>query len=184
MKWRKWNNRIHRDLGYLCFGLTIIYAVSGIAVNHARDWNPFYRVEVIRENIGPIITEARVLTEADIRRILDRLNLSGRYRSFRPDSNSLKIFLKDNTISVNLITGQTVREQVKRRFLFYEFNFLHLNRAKKWWTLVADIYAAALGITAITGLFVLRGKKGIAGRGAWLTGLGLAVPILSLWIYL
>ena len=39
MKWRKWNKIIHRDLGYLCFGLTIIYVISGVAVNHIATWN-------------------------------------------------------------------------------------------------------------------------------------------------
>lgn len=27
---RRWNNVLHRDIGYLCFGMTIIYAISGI----------------------------------------------------------------------------------------------------------------------------------------------------------
>ena len=31
-KWRRWNNVLHRDLGYLCVALTIVYAISGIAV--------------------------------------------------------------------------------------------------------------------------------------------------------
>ena len=28
---------IHRDVGYLVVGLTLIYAISGIAVNHIDD---------------------------------------------------------------------------------------------------------------------------------------------------
>ncbi len=43
-KWRKWNRAIHRDFGYLFFGMTIIYALSGIAINHLDDWNPNYKV--------------------------------------------------------------------------------------------------------------------------------------------
>ena len=43
-KWRKWFRIIHRDFGYLFFGMTIIYAVSGIAINHINDWNPNYVV--------------------------------------------------------------------------------------------------------------------------------------------
>ena len=42
MKWRKWNNILHRDLGYLFFGLTIIYVISGISLNHKHNWNPNY----------------------------------------------------------------------------------------------------------------------------------------------
>lgn len=48
MKWRRWNNIIHRDLGYLCAGLTIVYVVSGIAVNQVRDWNPNFKIESAR----------------------------------------------------------------------------------------------------------------------------------------
>jgi hypothetical protein len=40
-----WEYIIHRDLGYLCFGLTIIYVISGVAVNHIQDWNPNYVIE-------------------------------------------------------------------------------------------------------------------------------------------
>ena len=41
--WRKLNNALHRDVGYLIVGLTIVYGVSGLAVNHRADWNPSYR---------------------------------------------------------------------------------------------------------------------------------------------
>ena len=44
-KWRKWNNILHRDIGYIIVGLTLVYGVSGIAVNHTADWNPNYTVE-------------------------------------------------------------------------------------------------------------------------------------------
>ena len=54
MNWRKWNNILHRDIGYLCVGLTIIFAVSGIAVNHVENWNPNYKIEKIDFNINPI----------------------------------------------------------------------------------------------------------------------------------
>ena len=42
LNWRKWNRVVHRDFGYLFLGMTIIYALSGIAINHIKDWNPNY----------------------------------------------------------------------------------------------------------------------------------------------
>ncbi len=48
-KWRKWNRAVHRDFGYFFFGMVIIYALSGIAINHLDDWNPNY--VVITEDI-------------------------------------------------------------------------------------------------------------------------------------
>jgi hypothetical protein len=49
---------------------------------------------------------------------------------------------------------------------------------------MADLFAIVLGLLAITGLFVLKGKKGITGRGAWLTIAGIAIPVLFLILYL
>ena len=43
---------------------------------------------------------------------------------------------------------------------------------------------SALILVAITGLFVLKGKKGITGRGAWLTGAGVLIPLVFLVMYL
>jgi len=34
---RTWLRAIHRDVGYSAVGLTIVYAASGIAVNHVAD---------------------------------------------------------------------------------------------------------------------------------------------------
>ncbi len=45
MNLSKLNRITHRDIGYLIAGLTIIYAVSGIALNHKHDWNPNYIIE-------------------------------------------------------------------------------------------------------------------------------------------
>ena len=36
---RPWLRAIHRDVGYVAVGLTFVYALSGIAVNHITDWN-------------------------------------------------------------------------------------------------------------------------------------------------
>jgi hypothetical protein len=56
-------------------------------------------------------------------------------------------------------------------------NWLHLNRGKKAWTLVADTYAVMLLYLAISGLFMIPGRKGLLGRGAVIAALGAAVPV-------
>lgn len=186
MKWRKWNNIFHRDLGYLCCGLTLIYVISGIAVNHVNDWNPSYSVETLSSKIAPIsIEEKRPLTYPEIEEILIELDLEPLYlNKFQPDPGNIRIFQKGNTITVNIKTGDVIQQKVTKRPLLYHFNFLHLNHAKKLWTIMADIYAVLLGIVAITGLFVLKGKKGIKGRGAWLSGIGVLIPLVFLLVYL
>ncbi len=182
-KWRKWNRIIHRDFGYICVGLTIIYAVSGIAVNHVDTWNPNYSTKMVQTNIGQVTDNGKIGQE-DIRNILDKLEVEGKYKSsFFEDPETLKIFAENNTITVNLTTGDCVQEIITSRPLLHEFNFLHLNHPKKMWTYIADVYAVMLFVLAITGLFVIKGKKGIAGRGAWMTIIGIAIPVLFLILY-
>jgi hypothetical protein len=77
MKWRKFNIIIHRDLGYLCFGLTIIYAISGVAVNHIQDWNPTYVLEKIVSPVNLAGIESAD-NEGLTRSVLEQLGETGR----------------------------------------------------------------------------------------------------------
>ncbi|NTV14373.1 MAG: hypothetical protein HGA96_10660 [Desulfobulbaceae bacterium] len=183
MNWRQWNKAIHRDLGYLCFGLTIVYVISGVAVNHIDRWNPSYRVEHLHSTLEGQLN-ATSLDQAFIDSLLARLGESRRFlNSFRPDPQTLQVFVEGNTITVNLVTGEVFQEIVMPRPLLRQVNFLHLNHPKKLWSWFADLYAVSLGLLATTGLFVLQGKKGLSGRGAWLTALGLILPLFFIWLY-
>ncbi len=75
-------------------------------------------------------------------------------------------------------TGQVTDEGQRARFLLRAANWLHLNRGKRAWTYVADAYAAGLMLLAVSGMFMIAGKKGLFGRGALLVSLGVAVPVL------
>lgn len=179
LKWRKWFRVIHRDFGYMFFGVTLIYAVSGIAINHLDDWNPNY-----------VITTSEIQTSLDTdpekSEILDMLEKFGERSNYKnhyfPSDAGLKIFLKDGVVFVNLNSGKGLIEKSKRRPVFREMNYLHYNPIK-YWTWFSDLYAAALIALAITGIFLVRGKKGITGRGAWLTALGILIPLIYLFIY-
>jgi uncharacterized protein len=178
--WRRWNNILHRDIGYLVVGMTVIYGVSGIAVNHTADWNPSYHLEKRILEIEPIRTQVR---EEMVEQALARLGVGETPRNtFRPDPETLQLFFDRTAYSVDLPTGKVLVEDVRPRRVLFEFNQLHLNTPKSVWTYIADLYALSLVVVAITGLFVLKGRMGISGRGAWLTALGVMVPLLY-WAY-
>jgi hypothetical protein len=179
--WRRWNRAVHRDIGYLAAGLTVLYAVSGLAINHMADWNPNYRVVQAWREVGPLPAE---LPEEELARmLLDRLKVSERPRaSFQPDQDTLDVFMKAGKYSVDLPTGKVLFEAVEPRPVLFAFNRLHINAPKRAWTYIADLYAVGLLTLGITGLFILRGPNGIRGRGAWLTIAGCAVPLLY-WLW-
>lgn len=182
MNWRKINRVLHRDLGYIFFGMCIIYGLSGIALNHRHDWNPNYIIT--QKEIKVSLPEREGSFERpEVKKILEEIG-EGSYRTHIQSANNLRIFIEGGTININPQTGEGYLEKIKRRPVFYEVNFLHYNAPKKLWTWFSDIYAVALIIISITGLFILKGKNGITRRGAWLTGIGVIIPLILLYLYI
>ena len=183
MKWRRAVRLFHRDVGYVAAALTIIFSISGIAVNHIDDWNPNYIVETDTLRITPMTDS--ILTAETVRGyVVSQLSITDSIKShFRPSPNEIDIFLERKTVSANVKTGLVTIEKIKGRPVFRKMNFLHLNTPKKLWTWVSDIFAASLILLAITGLFMIKGKKGFKGRGKWLFILGMLIPIFFLFIY-
>ncbi len=174
---------MHRDFGFLFFGLTLVYSISGIALNHLDDWNPNYII--IREEIT-IENPARLypgVSKAEVKEVMKELGEEKNYKNhYFPESGQIKVFLKGGAAYINTESGYGLLEIVRRRPLFREMNYLHYNPQESWkW--ISDVFAGALIILAITGLFLIKGSKGITGRGAWLTILGILIPIIFLYIY-
>ncbi|MCU0286008.1 MAG: PepSY-associated TM helix domain-containing protein [Acidobacteria bacterium] len=183
MNWRKWNNIIHRDLGYFLVGLTIIYAISGIAANHLRQWDSNFIIEKKSFNLKNITSDTHV-DRALVDNILAQIGEGGKYKShFRSSPTRLQIFLESGVVDVHMETGQVELENKRNRPVLREFNFLHLNHARKAWTWAADIYAVGLFLLAVTGLFILKGKNGLKGRGKWFVIAGILVPLVFLFLY-
>ena len=183
-KWRKWNNILHRDIGYTLFTLTFIYAMSGVAVNHTHEWNPNYVVTHETIPVGPI-DRAAFDDRAAVEAMLGSAGLPTDYRTtFNKSPEVVRVFLEEGTVDVNVKAGTAEVELVQRRPVLHALNFLHLNHPKRLWTWVADAYAILLAFVALTGLFVRKGAKGLGGRGKWFVGAGLAVPVFFLILYL
>jgi hypothetical protein len=166
---------LHRDVGYLAVALTLAYAISGLAVNHLAHWNPSYSITRTFVDVAPITAQS---TPEIVAAAVERLGLaSAPKNAFRPDPQTVQLFYAAKVYHVDLPTGKVMIESTVPRRVLYEMNLLHLNRPKRMWTYIADLYAVSLILLAVTGLFVLKGKLGITGRGAWLTAAGALVPV-------
>lgn len=174
--WSYWNIVLHRDVGYALAALTIVYAVSGIAVNHINDWNPNYTFERVEQRFEPFPVSDR---ETMVKLAVERLELPELPReSFRSSPEVLELYYEGWSAEVFATEGRAVVERPRDRFLLRDFNFLHLNHGKGLWTFIADLYAGLLAFLAISGIIMLRGKKGFAGRGKWFVLAGLVVPVV------
>jgi uncharacterized protein len=184
MKIRRFIRLLHRDIGYVAFGLTIIYSISGIAVNHVNDWNPNYIITKDTLSI-PLHIDSSFSSEVLVDNFIESYSIKDSLKSyFRSSPSSIDIFFNNKTLSASFSKNIAVLENVKSRTIIRETNFLHLNNPKKLWTWVADIFALSLIILAGTGLFMIKGKNGIKGRGKWFTVLGVLIPIIFLGLYL
>ncbi len=180
---RKWSRILHRDIGFFFVGASIIYGLSGIALNHLREWNPNYVVK--REQVQTDISLGKSpQARSNILQFLDGIKQKDNYKShYYPEPGYLKIFLKGgSSIIMNTDTGEGQAEYLTRRLVFYHVNFLHYN-PNAWWMWFSDIFAGALILLAITSLFMVRGRKGINGRGGIYVALGIILPILFLIIF-
>jgi hypothetical protein len=177
-QWRAWLRAIHRDVGYVAVGLTFIYALSGLAVNHITDWtdgDPSFAQYQTTHELGPIGGDDQAIAD-ELRR---RLAIKETPREvYRESPEQLDVIFDKRSLHVNPQTGHVADEGQKPRFVLRFANWLHLNRGKKAWTYAADAYAAGLLFLAMSGIFMIAGRKGLIGRGAVLVGIGIAIPVV------
>jgi hypothetical protein len=179
----KFNRALHRDFGYFFAAMTIIYALSGIALNHRKDWNPNYVIERTEHQVK-IPADIRTNEKSAVEEILKQVDQQNNYRKYYfPAPSELKVFMNGGgSIVVFLTSGKLLFENLKKRPVFYEVNFLHYNPGRLWmW--FSDLFCVCLMLMALSGLFILKGKNGITCRGAWLTIAGLIIPIVFLLMY-
>lgn len=103
-------------------------------------------------------------------------------KHYFPKENQMKVFLKGGSnLMVNLQTKQAVYEKLTRRPLISALTKLHYNPGR-WWTHFADVFAVGLIIITVTGMVMLKGPKGLWGRGGIELAAGILIPLLFLFL--
>ena len=160
-------------------GRPYLDALSGIAVNHVKDWDPSFHSYSRTVELGPLVGEDEIIADTVRNRLGIDAKPSDVYRG--SDERLDLVFDKDKrTVHVDTTTGRVVDEGQKPRFVLRAANWLHLNRGKKAWTYIADAYAGGLLFLAMSGMFMIPGRKGLVGRGAVLVAVGIAIPVVYL----
>ena len=173
-RWRAWLRAVHRDIGYLAVGFTVIYALSGIAMNHIDDWDPNFHATELTLQIAPIGAE---LSDAEAtRRIATAAGAIGAIDDVYRAGDEVRLSYQNGTKLTAI--GDTLTVQRRRdRWFFRVADWLHATRGKQAWKFIADLYAGLLLYLAISGIFMIKGRLGLRWRGAALIALGLAGPL-------
>lgn len=180
-KVRKWFRIIHRELSYVFAGMLLVYAISGIALNHKNSFNSQYSITRTEYQFAPTAQEAT--DQAQIDKWLSACGVAGQeIQHYFPDANTLKVFLKGNSnLVVHLGTGNAVLEQVRKRPILGSLSKLHYNPGKAW-TWFSDIFAGAMVIIVLSGILMLKGKHSLIGIGGVEFLVGMLIPLLFIFL--
>ncbi|MDP2339276.1 MAG: hypothetical protein Q8N05_23015 [Bacteroidota bacterium] len=117
MNIRKSLRALHRDFGYFVVGITFVYTVSGIALNHRTDWNPHYTM--VSEDLTLPSTSQTEYTKDEINTLLKKFNYEAAYRKhFITRNNEVKIFVEGGTVMYNPEQGKVELEVLKKTTIF------------------------------------------------------------------
>ena len=181
---RKWSRAVHRDLSFFFAGVIIIYAVSGICLNHKRDFNSNYslkRYDIVLDGHFPMKA-----ADTDRECLLSFVSQLPERESYTRHSatgeTGVKIFFKGgSSLDIDLADGTAVYEKLRKRPVLGAFSRLHYNPSR-WWTWFSDIFAVSLVLITVTGIIMLKGPKGLWGRGGIELIAGIIIPLLFIFI--
>ncbi len=177
MNIRKLLRSLHRDFGYFITGMIIIYALSGIYFNHRHDLNPDYKI--LTTNFKAEIPVKKNYSEDEVKDILKGVNKEVEYKKHYINSQGIvKVFISNGEAVFNPETGEGTLEYLQKRPVIFGMNKLHKASIGTVWKWLSDIMAVILMFVAVSGLFLLKGKRGLVRWGWWLTIAGFVVPLI------
>lgn len=101
-----------------------------------------------------------------------------------PEQGQLKVFIRGgSSLTADLTTRKAVYESIRKRPLLSSMNRLHYNPSR-WWTVFSDVFLASLVVIVVSGLVMLRGPKGLWGRGGIELLAGILIPVLFMFFCL
>lgn len=178
MKWSidgkkilRWLRIIHRDLGFLMVGVCLVYGISGVLLNHMKGKDPAFKTEQKSVSLPSGLEKETLALEWGKQSDLPQM------KKILPADNGFRITFQGGMGIYDTETGVVEYERSTKRPFVYWINKLHYNQVKGW-SLMADLFAVSLIFFAVSGLLIVKGKKGIAGRGKWYLLAGLLIPAL------
>ena len=98
-------------------------------------------------------------------------------KHYFPTQTQMKVFIKGgSSLVVDMHSGAALYESFKRRHVISAFNRLHYN-PNRWWTVFSDIFVVSLLIITLSGCVLVKGPKGLWGRGGIYLLAGILIPL-------
>jgi hypothetical protein len=183
MKFRKLLRILHRDFGYFIVAMTLVYSLSGILLNHRHDFNPDYKI---------IITDFKTelpingnWSESFIKDQMKAINEDVVFKKhYINNDGQIKIFVENGEAIINPDNGNGTMQYLEKRPLIFGMNRLHRASMGTLWKWTSDLMGVILIFVAVSGMFILKGKRGLTKWGWWFVAAGVIVPVLFALIYI
>lgn len=174
---------LHRDLGYFIVGMTIVYGLSGIFLNHRHDFNPDYKI-YITDFVTEIENKSNYSLN-EIKTIIEWVNSDAVYKKhYINNKGFIKVFIENGEAVIDPETGEGTMQYLQKRPIIFGMNMLHKATIGTLWKWVSDAMAVILIFVAVSGLVILKGKRGFGKWGWWLTIAGIVVPLIFALLYI
>jgi hypothetical protein len=167
----RWLRIIHRNLGFLMAGVCLVYGISGFLLNHMGSKDPAYKTTEETLQIE------KNLTHDELSALWKDKGLPEIKRIVPIDEDHSRLMLNGGIGVYNATAGIVDYELHKKNEFIFWINRLHYNKVKGW-SAMADLFAFSLIFFALSGLLIVRGKKGLSGVGKWYLLIGLLIPLL------
>lgn len=173
----KLNRALHRDLGYLFIGLTLIYGLSGIAVilRHL-DVDISYRKIKFEQELPKEMSVEELHSYWMSSAGEDFPKLS-KIISKKQKEKSFLIRVKGGEGNYSPTTGNLTVVLYKTNKLIKFVNDIHYNVGRRF-TWLGIVYACTLLFFAISGAIMTKGKNSFMRRGIWFALVGMLIPVL------
>ncbi|NMG67110.1 hypothetical protein GPA19_19395 [Azoarcus indigens] len=199
--WLKTLHQWHWISSALCLLGMLLFAITGITLNHSADIEAKPRIQTQEGQLPPVLlaqlkTQAESEPQGEAARLpvelrswlADELDIHARDAEAEWSADEVYLALPrpggDAWLRVDLNEGALEYEDTDRGWIAY-LNDLHKGRhAGTAWSWFIDIFAAACLVFSITGLFILQMHAGNRPSTWPIVGLGVVIPVLLVILFI
>jgi len=199
MYWLKTLHRWHWISSALCLVGMLVFAATGITLNHAASIEASPRVQSHTAELpAALLEQAESMAAGDDKKaplpasldawLAKQWNISAGDRAAEWTQDEIYLSLPrpggDAWVSIDLASGEVEYELTDRGWISY-LNDLHKGRnTGAAWSLFIDIFAVACLVFSLTGLFLLKMHAGNRAATWPMVGLGIVLPAVLALIFI
>ncbi len=167
----KYMRSLHRDIGFLLIGLTLLYTITGLLLIYRG--TSFLKTEKSYEKT--------IATNLKTYEIGDALH-ERKLKPVKEDGDIVYFKIKKCKGTYNKTTGKALYSKVERPFIVQYILDIHLSNNKGYLHWFTTLYAVLLTFLAVSSLWMFKPGSVSFKRGMKFTAAGFGISILVLFL--